>query len=195
MQIAKVIRPSEFAGVNSLGHFARKIDGRNLVMFRDFFVIRDDSWDLSTVDLVDLPWVDEMQQNDIHGRVGQTRLSNDSLHAAYLLDIREAIRVVIHGRLFKQQVDGTATQDVSLKAECTRRGTERRNSRVDKVEFRFRKTPLQVAANLIPPPRRRCDGTSQERDTPFLVTLELGSAILQSAAQLEIIVSVASPPG
>ena len=53
--------------------------------------------------------VGKMQKDDVDVRIGQTSLPNDSFHSSHLFDVRKPIRVVIHGGLFKPEINRPVT--------------------------------------------------------------------------------------
>ena len=159
-------------------------------MFGHFFMIGNDARDLAPIDLINLSRIDKMQQHHIQLRVCQSRLADNPFHSPHLFNRGKTVGIIIHCRFFKEQINGSRAEYITLIPERPRGGTERGDSRIDKLEPRFGESPLEFLADLVPPTGCRRNRTTEKRDAARFFLFKFSATPIQPTAQSNVIVPV-----
>ena len=120
MQVPEVVLPVKLFRVNSLGDFFRKVQGGNTIVFGDGFVLLDDLRNLARSVVGHVSWIDKVHYDDIHVRIGCTRMSDNAFHAASHLSLRSHVVKVVYRRFFEQEINRSARQHIPLQPKSAR---------------------------------------------------------------------------
>ena len=169
----------------SAAYFLRQIDGRNVVMVGDPFMVEDYIGDFPVIEHRNERVVYEMQEDYVHMRIDLQGMADYALHPQDLLPRAETVGVVIHGSLHEQEVRDPALQYVLLKAESMWGGTQRGDPCGDEFEFRLRETGFQVLHYQVFPSGHFGDGASEESHCGLLLYGHGREGIVKVAAQVD----------
>ena len=184
MRAAELL-PVELAVAHATRHFIGQVDGGDIVTVGHRLVVHDDLGLYTLVQQGNEGVVDEVEHDDVHLRTDGTRMAENAFHAAHLLDVAEAVGVVVHGRLDKQQVGNRLPENVILEAEGVGRAARRRDSGIYKGELRIGETLPQVFLYHVAPATHLGDRTAEEGHAAFLLLREFQVGIGQTAASVD----------
>ena len=145
---AAVLRPSQLAVGDAVGHLAREMHRRHIVMPQHGLVRLDRRRRVAGLNLLEHRRVDEMRHHQVAKWLPLPHLPDDPLHPQDAAASRvPRVLVVVHRKLDKQQVDSPLGQYMVAQPErpCLRVG--RGDTGIDKLKLGFGESRPQPVAD------------------------------------------------